>query len=349
VNDNETPLSAPETGRPEPVEAMQRLLDELAAHIERIEASVRTGQHGPLPRLIKANEATTRRLMEDIGTLLHAVGVAGEPSDVVERVRDLALGRIAAWSSTSPVFYQVRNTRRDDFNNFEIMVRLLENRHAGGDTSAQILDHYYLNMETCNSFRQRFPRIVRLLTDETARRAATSRPVRILNLHTSACHELELLARNRNFVESVQITCLDRDPAALRRNRQRLLRYGTRLQFIKADAREYVAAPSRPQAPYDLIYTLVLFDQVDDEQTIKMIADCREQLAPGGLLLFGNYAPSMPSAERAIIGRLMDWEIRCRSMQGWREIFAQMWGSPDCVRFEPDETHTSQLVLAKLP
>jgi len=328
---------------------MQRLLDELASHIERIEASARAGLHGPLPRLITANEATTRRIMEEIGTLLHAVGAAGEPPDVVDRVRDLALARIAAWSGTSPVFYQVRNTRRDDFNNFEIMVRLLENRHAGGDTSAQILDHYYLNMETCSSFRRRFPRIVRLLADETAHRTAISRPVRILNLHTSACYELELLARNRSFVESVQITCLDRDPAALRRNRQRLERYGTRLRFIKADAREYVAAPNRLEAPYDLIYTLVLFDQVDDEQTAKMIADCRGQLAPGGLLLFGNYAPTMPVAERAIIGWLMDWEIRCRSMQAWREIFAQTWGNPACVRFELDETHTSQLVLAELP
>jgi extracellular factor (EF) 3-hydroxypalmitic acid methyl ester biosynthesis protein len=325
---------------------MRRLLDELAALIEQIEVKIERGTQGALPRLIAENEATTRRIMEGIGTILHDVGVAGEPPEVVDEVRELAAARLAAWSSTSPVFYHVRNTPREDFNNFEIALLLLEHRLGGGNTAAQILDHYYLKMVTCSSFRNRFTQVAGCLAAETERRASKTRPVRILNLHANTCRELELLANNRNFVDAVQITCLDRDPVALRRARQRLERFAGRSQFLRADARKYAASRTWPEAPCDIIYTVNLFDQLDDEQTTKLIADCHRGLAPGGILVFGNYSPSMPIAERALIAWLMNWNIRSRPADEWRRIFAQEWHDAECVRFETEVLQISQFVIA---
>ena len=328
---------------------MRRLLDELAALIEQTESKTERGTPGALPRLIAESEATTRRIMEGIGILLHDVGSAGEPPEVADQVYELAASRLASWSSTSPVFYHVRNTPRTEFNNFEIALRLLECRRGGGNTAAQILDHYYLNMVTCSSFRNRFTQFAGRLAAETVPRASKMHPVRVLNLHSNTCHELELLARNRDFVEAVQITCLDRDPVALRRARQRLERFAGRLQFVRADARKYAASRTWPEAPYDIIYTVNLFDQLDDEQTAKLIADCRRGLAPGGVLMFGNYSPIMPSAERAIIAWLMNWNIRCRPAEEWRQIFAQTWHNAECVGFESEELQVSQLVIATRP
>ncbi len=300
----------------------------------------------PFPRLIKANEATTRRIMEGIGMILYAAGTSGEPPEVVDQVRELATNRLVAWSNTSPVFYHVRNTPREDFSNFEVILLVLENRLGGSDVAAQILDHFYLNMVISSSFRDRLPQIADLLADEARRRATKGRPVRILNLHTNTGRELELLANNRHFVEGVQITCLDRDPAALRRTRQRLERFAGRTEFVRADARKYVASKTWPEAPYDIIYAVTLFDQLDKEQTIKLVADCRRGLAPGGILAFGNFAPSLPNAERALMAWLMEFNVRSRPAEEWREIFAQTWGDPECVRFEPGESQASRLVIA---
>jgi extracellular factor (EF) 3-hydroxypalmitic acid methyl ester biosynthesis protein len=240
----------------------------------------------------------------------------------------------------------VRNTPREDFSNFEVILLVLENRLGGGDVAAQILDHFYLNMVIASSFRDRLPQIADLLADETKRRATQGRPVRIVNLHANTCRELELLARNRTFVEAVQITCLDRDPAALRRARQRLERFAGRIQFARADPRRYVASRTQSDAPYDIIYTVNLFDQLDDEDTTKLVAACRQRLAPGGILLFGNYAPGLPNVERAIMAWLMNFNIRSRSAEEWRQIFAQTWLDPECVRFEPEEAQASRIVIA---
>jgi SAM-dependent methyltransferase len=328
---------------------MQRLLDELAALIERIEVSSERGAHGPLARLIAANEATTRQIMEEIGTALHTVGTSGEPPEVVDQVRELAVSRLTAWSSTSPVFYHVRNTPSEDFNNFEIVVLLLENRLAGGNVAAQILDHYFLNMMTCSSFRNRFPQVARRLADETERRVAETRPVRILNLHTGAGRELELLANNRAFAKAVHITCLDRDPVALRRARQRLDQLAGCSRFIRADARKYAASRNWPEAPFDIIYTVNLFDQLDDQETAELVADCRKGLAPGGVLMFGNYSLHLPIPERTLIGSLMNWNIRCRPTEEWRQIFARTWHDSECVRFEPEALQASHFVIATRP
>jgi extracellular factor (EF) 3-hydroxypalmitic acid methyl ester biosynthesis protein len=328
---------------------MRRLLDELAALIEQIEVKIERGTPGALSRLIAENEATTRRIMEGIGTILHDVGMAGKAPAAADEISKLAAARLATWSSTSPIFYHVRNTPRAEFNNFEIALLLLEHRLGGGNTAAQILDHYYLNMVTCSSFRNRFTQVAGRLEAETERRASKTRPVRILNLHTNTCRELELLANNRAFVEAVQITCLDRDPVALRRARQRLDRFAGRSQFVRADARKYAASRTWPEAPYDIIYTVNLFDQLDAEQTAKLIKDCRRGLAPGGVLMFGNYSPSMPMTERALIAGLMNWNIRCRPAEDWRQIFAQEWHDAECVRFELEELQVSQLVIATPP
>jgi len=349
VNDIGNQHSPSESTAPGPVEALQRLLAELTALIEQIEVSVKSGAHGALPRLIAANEAATRRIMEDIGTLFHDVAASGEPSEVVDRVRELAATRLSAWSSTSPLFYRVLHTSLESFDNFEIAALLVENRLAGGNVAAQILDHYYLNMVTSSSFRNRIGQFVSYLAAETRRRATETHPVRILNLHTGAGRELELLAKHRAFTEAVHVTCLDRDPTALRRARLRLRRLAGRSQFVKADARKYAASRAWPESPYDIIYTVNLFDQLDDQQTAELIADCRRGLAPGGVLIFGNYSPALPIPESAIIAQLMNWNIRCRPADEWRQIFAQTWLDPECVRFEPEELQVSHLVIATRP
>ena len=162
MNDSGSPIPWPAPGDSGSVADMRRLLDELAALIEQIEVKIERGTQGALPRLIAENEAATRRIMEGIGTILHEVGRAGEAPEVAAQVRELATTRLVAWSSTSPVFYRVRNTPRAEFSNFEVMLLVLENRLGGGDMAAQILDHFYLNMVISSSFRNRLPQIAEL-------------------------------------------------------------------------------------------------------------------------------------------------------------------------------------------
>ena len=79
--------------------------------IQQVKVKTERGTQGALPRLIAETEATTQRIMEGIGTILHDVGMTGEAPEVVDQVRELAFTGLTAWSST-PVFYHVLNARR---------------------------------------------------------------------------------------------------------------------------------------------------------------------------------------------------------------------------------------------
>jgi len=318
----------------------------LAVFIQRIEADVAQGGQGYPHSLIIANEATARRLMEEIGTAINEILVTEASPGVVNQVRELVTSRLVTWSSTSPLFYRVLHTPRDSFDDFEISELLLENQPAGADIAAQILDHYYHHMVTSSAFRYRIDRFADHLAAEARRRATVKRPVRILNLHTGAGHELARLAKNAAFARAVQVTCLDNDAAALRRARHQLWKLARATTFVRADPREFVAASDWSDPPYDIIYAVNLFDQLSDRQTTKLIADCYVWLAPGGTLLFGNCQLTLPAHERILIDWLMNWKIRCRSEEGLRQIFSHTSFDPERVHFESDPPHASQMVTA---
>jgi hypothetical protein len=46
---------------------------------------------------------------------------------------------------------------------------------------------------------------------------------------------------------------------------------------------------------------------------------------------------------------LMDFNIRSRPAEEWRQIFAQAWRDSGCVSFDLDDLQTSQLVIATRP
>ena len=286
--------------------------------------------------------------MEALGNWIADYLDQAPPPDEIERVRTRIIGPLRAWSKTSALFYRILNTPANKFEGFEITELLLENRSGGTDPTSQILDHHYLNMVTVCAYRNRFWQLVNELSQQTTRRAAAGEPVRLLGLHTGSALEILQLAKDRTFVRSVEITCVDTDSTALRRVRDRLK---TRLQrpveIVLAHPSKHVAAPAHSTSPYDLIYASTLLDQLKDPRATKLFADCYEWLKPGGALIFGNLALSMPRSERMIIGWGMNWDIRCRSEEGLRKLFDRTPFGAANVQFKYEPLQASMLVVAE--
>lgn len=322
-------------------------LDELAQLIRQIEVAVSQGAPGGLNGQVLAHETTTRLIMEGLGTAINDFLTWEPPAELLAQVRAKVTTRLRAWASTGPLPFHVLNTPRRSFDSFEIAELLLDNRPSGADAAALLLDHYYLNMVTVCAYRYRFAQIVRLLAEQTAQRRSPDRPVRILNLHTGAGRELAQLARNPAFASAVHLTCLDTDPLALRRLRPKLEAHlGEQVLYLRDDPRRFVAASTPSDRPYDIIYVLTLFDQLSDRQTAKLIADCYQRLRPGGLLMFGNFAHSLPACERILIAWSMNWNIRCRSDDTLRQILARTPFRTQGAACELDPFEASWLVMA---
>ena len=286
--------------------------------------------------------------MEALGDWIADYLAQNPPPDEIERARASITGPLRAWSKTSALFYRILNTPSNKFEGFEILELLLENRSGGADPSSQILDHYYLNMVTVRAYRHRFWQIVNELSQQTTQRAALAEPIRILGLHTGSALEILQLAKERTFVRAVEVTCVDTDSTALRLARDRLkTRLLRPVEIVLADPRQYVAAPARHNSPYDLIYASTLLDQIKDPRAAKLFADCYEWLKPGGALIFGNLAVSMPRSERMLIRWGMNWDIRYRSEEGLKKLFDRTPFGAANVQFKYEPLQASMLVVAE--
>lgn len=344
-----TELNFPQSATMHPVaDEIYRLLDDLAELIQQVEAHHARAPSTHLQALIKVYETKTRNIMDAIGAALSRFTETEPPPEVLEQVRAMVSARMRAWSRTSPLFHHIFSTPRHKLGAYEIYELLLAKRTGGADVAGQMLDQYYMNTVTADALRLRNELLTRQLAAEITQRAETRQPVRLLNLHTGSGHELQTLISEYALKPVIHVTCLDTDASAMRRVKQQLaplLERNARFQY--GDPREIVRSRAWPDAPYDLIYALVLFDQLSDRQVAPLIAGAYRGLQPGGKLIFGNYALSMPVHEHALVDWVMNINLRRRSKETLREIFKRTPFEAQAVTCELGPLGASWLVTAE--
>lgn len=331
------------------VDEISALLEELADLIDRVERASVNSTPAKVSAQIMAHQAETQQHMQRLGTAINAFLAAEPPADLVSQVYALVTTRVRAWSATSLLYYHVFNTPRDKLGSYEVYDLLLDRRSGGADVAGYMLDHYYMNTVTAAAFRLRNDLLTQRLAAEIARRAtAKRRPVRLLNLHTGSARELLTLIRDRTLRSVIQVTCLDTDASVIRQVKKTLgSQLAGRAKFQFGDPRNVVASQAWPDAPYDIIYALILFDQLSDRQVEPLIAGCYRGLRPGGVLIFGNYAASMPAAEHTLIDWVLNLNLRRRDEETLRRMFSRTPFGAAAATYELDSFEASWLVIAE--
>lgn len=330
------------------VDEISALLEEMADLIDRVERASAGGTPAKISAQIVAQQAETRQLMQRLGAAINALLATEPPADLISQAYTLVTSRVRAWSATSRLYYHIFNTPRDRLGPYEVYDLLLDRRSGGADVAGLMLDQYYMNTVTATAFRLRNKLLTRRLAAEISGRATRHRPVRLLNLHTGSGQELQTLVRDRALRSVMQVTCLDTDASALRQVKQTLgPQFVGRENFQFGDPRKIVASRAWPDAPYDIIYALILFDQLSDRQVEPLIANCYRGLRPGGVLVFGNYAASMPTEEHTLINWVLNLNLRRRDEVTLRQIFSRTPFGEDAATYELDSFAASWLVIAE--
>ncbi len=326
----------------------QRLLGEMANLIQQVEARYARNPSIRLQSLIEAHAPETRGILDALGKALNNLVGADPAPDVLDQVRAMVSGQVGDWSRTSPLFHHIYNTPRHKLGPYEVFDLLLAKRPGGADVAGQILDHYYMNTAAATAFCLRNETLTRRLAAEIEHRAAEHRPVRLLNLHTGSGHELQILSAERSLRAVIQVTCLDTDASALRRVKQHLTpQLADNVTFQFGDPRKIVQSRTWPDAPYDLVYALNLFDQLSEPEVAPLIAGAYRGLRPGGKLIFGNFATSMPAHEHTLIHWVLNLNLRWRDKTALRDIFAHTPFDPRAIAYELDPPGVSWLIIAE--
>lgn len=330
------------------VDEISRLLDELANLIQQAERACVRGTPAKVWDQIKLHEAATRQIMERLGAAINAFLAAKPPADLVTQIHELVTSRVRVWSATGPLYFHIFNTLRRELDPFEVTDLLLDRRLGGAHLAAQMLDNYYLNMVSASAFRLRNELLAQKLADKIRQLGQEQQHVRLLDLHTGSGRVLNALIQHRALRAIMRVTCLDTDATALRRVGKMIgAQLPGRARFEIGDPRSLAKSGTWPDAPYELIYAVILFDQLSDRRVVPLISACYQGLRPGGMLVFGNFAASMPASEHVIIDWVMNWNIRNRSEETLRQIFARTPFGSQAVSCELDPLGASWLVMAE--
>jgi len=148
-------------------------------------------------------------------------------------------------------------------------------------------------------------------------------PVRILDLACGGSRYMRDVIANGADAGPVELTFLDRDPAALSFIRGWLpahLRAGTQLICGPvSDARKLVFdAQSKSFGGFDLVIATALFDYLDLARARHALSEMTQLTRPGGLIAVSNFAPE--DASRIVKDWLVNWPLIYRRVSALRDL-----------------------------
>jgi extracellular factor (EF) 3-hydroxypalmitic acid methyl ester biosynthesis protein len=157
------------------------------------------------------------------------------------------------------------------------------------------------------------------------------RPLRVLSIAAGPAQELyELLQEIEDIPETLEIVLFEQDKGALAYAYRRLkpvvdLRWSGRVKliYLHESIRRLLrdAQLFTPLGPFDMIYSVGLFDYLRQATAVQLARSFEAQLAPGGVALVANMIPENPS--RWYMEHHLEWYLIYRSQTDLLELAAR--------------------------
>ncbi|NIR47132.1 methyltransferase domain-containing protein, partial [candidate division KSB1 bacterium] len=205
---------------------------------------------------------------------------------------------------------------------YQMMNYMYDNQVFDSQTNmGKLLNYYLFSNPASNAVRNR----AKIIQGLIQQRASVQTELAITSIACGPSREvtgtLEFLKDNTNIVW----TLLDQDNDALANARKNIPKdQRLTLNFVNAGVRDLLKK-SIDLGQQDILYSLGLFDYLEDKIAITLISRLYAFLKPGGLMLIGNFDTRNPS--RALMEGLMEWFLIHRTEEEMLELGKQ--GAPD--------------------
>jgi extracellular factor (EF) 3-hydroxypalmitic acid methyl ester biosynthesis protein len=233
----------------------------------------------------------------------------------------------------------------------ELMVMIYEDRYLGASTFNQLMHKHGLETRAAQAVRNRrsmVPRVIR----EAFTRHGRSGPYRFLSLACGPACELDDVFLEGSDLRRFDVSLLDQDPHALELARGMVRRVEARLggklavRYHEDSVRTMLRSRDLRQrfGEHDLVYSMGLFDYLTAPVARAVLHKTYELLAPGGVLLVGNFHQRSPT--RLHMDYLGDWPLVYRT----EDSFLALTDGLDAIRgLSFDETGAQMFLRLERP
>ena len=167
------------------------------------------------------------------------------------------------------------------------------------------------------------------------RRLTEDDPFRLTVLLSGAAPELFDALKQLDDPETLALTCVDGELAALSALGQAAAREGLadRFTFVCESLLDGGAGHTRINLPpQDLICLPVMTWAGSDSEVVSLMDEALESLKPGGTFMIG--AVSLPPAGRFVVEGLLEWKVMCWTAEQLRAMIAQSAFSTEEIALE---------------
>jgi extracellular factor (EF) 3-hydroxypalmitic acid methyl ester biosynthesis protein len=230
---------------------------------------------------------------------------------------------------------------------YEMMNMIVRNGLEGNSLYAKLTNAYLLDQVGPQAVRNRVDYLYARIADETSRIASQGRTANIYSIACGPAREAQNFVAEHPLADHTRFDLLDfnaetleyagaRMDEARRKNCRR-----TSIKLVRKSVHNLLKEIGKPlaqQQGYDLIYCSGLYDYLNDRVIKALNTYLYDQLAPGGLLTVGNFAPNTPV--RNFIEHFLEWFLIYRDGKQLAALAPEQASPADCrVVAEPTGTN----------
>lgn len=258
----------------------------------------------------------------------------------VRRLRkDFLYGRYIVWSLKKPYGYA---------GDFQIIDDLYRN---DPDTKGvdRLFDNYAQMSAMAIAIRNRKKDVKQFLTSFISRKAG--KKFYVMDLASGPCRDIsEFLSESPLLAKKVHFDCYDQDLNAIEYAKNLLGTRANCVSFFQENALRLALRKDidkKISRRYDFIYSLGLFDYLDEKIALRLIAALKRLLTKNGQLLVANVSEKYENPSCHFLEWVGEWELVYRNQATFRKLFIEAGFPPESLTVDYEQQGIIQYILAR--
>jgi extracellular factor (EF) 3-hydroxypalmitic acid methyl ester biosynthesis protein len=237
-------------------------------------------------------------------------------------------------------FYKRTNLKpRGYAGDAEMMQMLYENRYLGHYVFNKLLHKHPLEQPAAQAVRNRRVLVARKL-NELRNKVGRQTKIRALSVACGPAWELQDAITAPEDAEAISFTLLDQDPAALACAQDCVRRVEASrdvaldVRYLQDSVRTMLRTPRIAEkfGRFEYIYSMGLFDYLTPPVARAVLAKSYELLAPGGMMVIGNYHQRNPNQN--YMAYWLDWVLYYRTEEDFLGLASGLSGATASILFD---------------
>lgn len=254
--------------------------------------------------------------------------------------KEFLRGEYIVWSFEKPYGYA------GDFHIIDCIYRNSP-KTVGFD---RLFDNFFLLAPASIATRNRKEDFKKIIHNHLKQPRYSDTTVNVLDLASGPCRDiLEFFNEYGSQVPKTNFFCYDGDERAIEFAKG-LLGQRKDVTFVKENVVRLALRKdieNSVKERFDLIFSTGLFDYLDERVGVRLVANLRKLMKPGGLMVVSNYRDKYSNPAFHFMEWVGDWNLVYRTEEQFQEIFLRAGFLKEQLRFDYEQQGIMQYCFAQ--